>query len=81
MSAKQSSRHSRPSTIARVYTTLGVTLEQIAALRATRNNPRYSVMFVDDVGVAMGKKRRADGEAANRRNPQYEAAVKTLCVL
>jgi putative spermidine/putrescine transport system substrate-binding protein len=65
----------------KVYTTLGVTLEQIAALRATRNNPRYSVMFVDDVGVAMGKKRRADGEAANRRNPQYEAAVKTLCVL
>jgi putative spermidine/putrescine transport system substrate-binding protein len=40
----------------KVYTTLGVTLEQIAALRATRNNPRYSVMFVDDVGVAMGKK-------------------------
>lgn len=39
----------------KVYTTLGVTLEQIAALRATRNNPRYSVMFVDDVGVAMGK--------------------------
>jgi len=39
----------------KVYTTLGATLEQIAALRATRNNPRYSVMFVDDVGVAMGK--------------------------
>jgi putative spermidine/putrescine transport system substrate-binding protein len=39
----------------KVYTTLGVTLEQIAALRATRNDPRYSVMFVDDVGVAMGK--------------------------
>ena len=39
----------------KVYTTLGVTLEQIAALRATRNNPRYSVMFVDDVGVALGK--------------------------
>jgi putative spermidine/putrescine transport system substrate-binding protein len=39
----------------KVYTTLGVTLEQIAALRATRNNPRYSVMFVDDIGVPLAQ--------------------------
>jgi putative spermidine/putrescine transport system substrate-binding protein len=35
----------------KVYTTQGVTLEQIALMRATRNNPKYSVMFVDDIGV------------------------------
>lgn len=39
----------------KVYTTLGVTLEQIAILRATRNTPRYSVMFVDDIGVPLAK--------------------------
>jgi putative spermidine/putrescine transport system substrate-binding protein len=39
----------------KVYTTFGVTLEQIATLRATRNNPRYSVMFVDDIGVPLAK--------------------------
>lgn len=39
----------------KVYTTLGVTLEQIAILRSTRNNPRYSVMFVDDIGVPLAK--------------------------
>ncbi len=39
----------------KVYTTLGVTLEQIAIMRATRNTPRYSVMFVDDIGVPLAK--------------------------
>src|ERR1700730_16406726 len=40
----------------KVYTTQGVTLEQIALPRATRNNPKYSVMFIDDVGVDLAKK-------------------------
>lgn len=40
----------------KVYTTLGVTLEQIALMRATRSNPKYSVMFVDDVGVELAKR-------------------------
>jgi putative spermidine/putrescine transport system substrate-binding protein len=40
----------------KVYTTQGVTLEQIALMRATRNNPKYSVMFIDDVGVDLAKK-------------------------
>jgi putative spermidine/putrescine transport system substrate-binding protein len=40
----------------KVYTTQGVTLEQIALMRATRNNPKYSVMFVDDTGVDLAKK-------------------------
>ena len=40
----------------KVYTAQGVTLEQIALMRATRNNPRYSVMFIDDIGVDLAKK-------------------------
>src|SRR5271155_5927859 len=40
----------------KVYTTQGVTLEQIALMRATRSNPKYSVMFVDDTGVDLAKK-------------------------
>jgi putative spermidine/putrescine transport system substrate-binding protein len=31
-------------------------LEQIALMRATRNNPKYSVMFIDDIGVDLAKK-------------------------
>jgi len=40
----------------KVYTTQGVTLEQIALMRSSRNNPKYSVMFVDDVGVEIAKR-------------------------
>ena len=40
----------------RVFTTEGVTLSQIAALRATRANPKYSVMFMDDIGIDLAKK-------------------------
>ena len=40
----------------RVFTTEGVTLSQIAALRATRTNPKYSVMFMDDIGIDLAKK-------------------------
>jgi putative spermidine/putrescine transport system substrate-binding protein len=39
-----------------VFTTEGVTLTQIAALRATRDNPRYSVMFMDDIGIELSKR-------------------------
>jgi putative spermidine/putrescine transport system substrate-binding protein len=39
-----------------VFTTEGVTLTQIAALRATRDNPKYSVMFMDDIGVELSKR-------------------------
>jgi putative spermidine/putrescine transport system substrate-binding protein len=39
----------------RVFTTEGVTLTQIAALRATRNNPKYSAMFMDDIGIDLAK--------------------------
>jgi len=40
----------------KVFTTEGVTLTQIAALRATRENPRYSVMFMDDIGIELSKR-------------------------
>ncbi len=40
----------------KVFTTEGVTLTQIAALRATRDNPRYSVMFMDDIGIELSKR-------------------------
>src|SRR5258708_1330174 len=40
----------------KVYTTEGVTLGQIAVMRATRNNPKYTVMFVDDIGVEIAKR-------------------------
>ena len=39
-----------------MFTTEGVTLTQIAALRATRDNPRYSVMFMDDIGIELSKR-------------------------
>ncbi len=40
----------------RVFTTEGVTLSQIAALRATRTNPKCSAMFMDDIGIDLAKK-------------------------
>src|SRR5882757_3409645 len=40
----------------KVYTTQGVTLEQIALMRSSRNNPKYSVMFIDDIGVELAKR-------------------------
>ena len=40
----------------RVFTTEGVTLSQIAALRATRDNPKYSAMFMDDIGIELAKR-------------------------
>jgi putative spermidine/putrescine transport system substrate-binding protein len=40
----------------KVYTTEGVTLGQIALMRTTRDNPKYSVMFVDDIGIELAKR-------------------------
>jgi putative spermidine/putrescine transport system substrate-binding protein len=60
----------------KVHTTLGVTLEQIAALRATRNNPRYSVMFMDDVGVALGKSEELIDKLPQDRIPNMERLLK-----
>jgi putative spermidine/putrescine transport system substrate-binding protein len=40
----------------KVYTTENVTLGQIALMRATRDNPKYTVMFIDDIGVELAKR-------------------------
>ncbi len=42
----------------RVFPTEGVTLAQVALLRAQRANPKYSVMFMDDIGIPIA---RAEG--------------------
>ena len=34
----------------------GVTLSQIARLRATKDNPKYSVMFIDPLGIELAKR-------------------------
>jgi putative spermidine/putrescine transport system substrate-binding protein len=39
----------------RVFQTQGVTLTQIALMRAQKARPTYSVMFMDDVGVPIAK--------------------------
>lgn len=39
----------------RVYTIEGATLSNIAALRTTRETPRFSAMMMDDVGVQQAK--------------------------
>jgi putative spermidine/putrescine transport system substrate-binding protein len=39
----------------RVFTIEGATLSNIAALRATRDTPRFSVMMMDDVGIPQAK--------------------------
>ena len=74
MSASRSSRRSRPSIKCKVYTTQGVTLEQIALMRATRNNPKYSVMFVDDIGVELAKKEGLIEQLPRRQDPEHGAA-------
>jgi putative spermidine/putrescine transport system substrate-binding protein len=60
----------------KVYTTLGVTLEQVAILGSTRNNPRYSVMFVDDVGVALAKSDGLIEKLPQERIPNMERLLK-----
>ena len=40
----------------KVFATEGSTLNQIAALRATRDNPKFSVMFMDDIGIEVSKR-------------------------
>ena len=39
----------------RVFTLEGATLSNIAALRATRDTPKYSVMMMDDVGIPQAR--------------------------
>src|ERR1700685_2094349 len=60
----------------KVYTTQGVTLEQIALLRSSRNNPKYSVMFVDDIGVALAKNEGLIEKLPVEQMPTLERVLK-----
>ena len=60
----------------KVYTTQGVTLEQIALMRATRNNPKYSVMFIDDIGVDLATKEGLIEQLPADKIPNMERLLK-----
>ena len=60
----------------KVYTTQGVTLEQIALMRATRNNPKYSVMFIDDIGVELAKREGLIEQLPRAEIPNMERLLK-----
>jgi putative spermidine/putrescine transport system substrate-binding protein len=59
----------------KVYTTQGVTLEQIALMRTTRNNPKYSVMFVDDIGVELAKREGLIEKLPREQIPNLERVL------
>jgi putative spermidine/putrescine transport system substrate-binding protein len=60
----------------KVYTTQGVTLEQIALMRASRNNPKYSVMFIDDIGVELAKREGLIDKLPLEQIPSIERLLK-----
>ena len=60
----------------KVYSTQGVTLEQIALMRASRNNPKYSVMFIDDIGVALAKSEGLIDKLPQEQLPSMERVLK-----
>ena len=62
----------------KVYTTQGVTLEQIALMRATRNNPKYSVMFIDDIGVELAKNEGLIEKLPARPDPEHGARAEAV---
>ena len=59
----------------KVYTTQGVTLEQIALMRATRDNPKYSVMFIDDIGVELAKREGLIEKLPREQIPNMERVL------
>src|SRR3984893_17183269 len=60
----------------KVYTTQGVTLEQIALMRSSRNNPKYSVMFVDDIGIELAKREGLIEPLPQAQLPSMERVLK-----
>src|ERR1700688_1380186 len=62
----------------KVYTTQGVTLEQIALLRSSRSNPKYSVMFVDDIGIELAKREDLIEQLPRDQLPSMEKVLKRL---
>jgi putative spermidine/putrescine transport system substrate-binding protein len=59
----------------KVYTTQGVTLEQIALMRSSRDNPKYSVMFVDDIGVELAKREGLIEKLPREQIPSLERVL------
>src|SRR5476649_2412394 len=59
----------------KVYTTQGVTLEQIALMRTTRDNPKYSVMFVDDIGIELAKREGLIEKLPREQIPNMERVL------
>ena len=59
----------------KVYTTQGVTLEQIALMRTSRNNPKYSVMFIDDIGVELAKREGLIEQLPRAQIPNMERVL------
>ncbi len=59
----------------KVYTTQGVTLEQIALMRTSRNNPKYSVMFIDDIGVELAKREGLIEKLPREQIPNMERVL------
>jgi putative spermidine/putrescine transport system substrate-binding protein len=59
----------------KVFTTQGVTLEQIALMRTTRNNPKYSVMFIDDIGVELAKREGLIEKLPRQEIPNLERVL------
>src|SRR3984885_15003944 len=60
----------------KVFTTQGVTLEQIALMRASRDNPKYSVMFIDDIGVELAKREGLIEKLPREQIPSMERVLK-----
>ena len=60
----------------RVFTIEGATLSNIAALRSTRDNPRYSVMSMDDVGIPQAKQEGLIERLDPARIPNLEKVYK-----
>ncbi|MBL8697643.1 MAG: extracellular solute-binding protein [Alphaproteobacteria bacterium] len=60
----------------RVFTIEGATLSNIAALRATRNTPKFSVMMMDDVGVPQAKQEELITKLDPAKIPNLEKVYK-----
>ena len=62
----------------RIFTTEGATLSNIAALRATRDTPRFSVMMMDDVGIPQAKQEGLIDKLDAAKIPNLEKVYKRL---
>ncbi|MBR0832419.1 extracellular solute-binding protein [Bradyrhizobium manausense] len=60
----------------RVFTIEGATLSNIAALRATRDTPRFSMMMMDDVGIPQAKQEGLIDKLDAAKIPNLEKVYK-----